>query len=193
MAKDRARPSRRIPLWGWLVLWTFIAASAVVIGLLIHALITTAAPNNLSSRAGVVGGYAAMLFVLVFATVTIFVRAAEQRTSARIARAKADPQMLLRERVHEVITAFAAATTLMDDLRRDLEAQQAAREALITQAEEQQRLLEVNQEQAEKIRQILVGETKASIREERRQQWMFFGLGALVSIPIGVMINIFVP
>ncbi|WP_336214785.1 hypothetical protein [Nonomuraea sp. LPB2021202275-12-8] len=134
-----------------------------------------------------------MLFVLVFATVTIFVRAAEQRTSARIARAKADPQMLLRERVHEVITAFAAATTLMDDLRRDLEAQQAAREALITQAEEQQRLLEVNQEQAEKIRQILVGETKASIREERRQQWMFFGLGALVSIPIGVMINIFVP
>ncbi|MBF8192086.1 hypothetical protein ITP53_41690 [Nonomuraea sp. K274] len=81
----------------------------------------------------------------------------------------------------------------MDDLRRDLEAQQVAREALITQAEEQQRLLEANEEQAERIRQILVGKTKATIRAERRQQWMFFALGMAMSIPIGVVINLLVP
>ncbi len=89
--------------------------------------------------------------------------------------------------------AFTDVVRLMDDLRRDVEAQQAAREVLLTQAEEQQRLLSVNREQAEKIRQILVGETKATVRAERRQQWMFFALGVLVPIPIGVLINLLVP
>ncbi|MGW4413069.1 hypothetical protein ACWEJ6_54625 [Nonomuraea sp. NPDC004702] len=51
----------------------------------------------------------------------------------------------------------------------------------------------MNIEQAENIRQILLGETKATIRAERRTQWMFFALGAAVSIPIGVAINLLVP
>lgn len=89
--------------------------------------------------------------------------------------------------------AFVAATTLMDDLQREIAAQQAALRELTRQAEEQQRLRDIDPEQAERIRQILVGETKATIRAERRQQWMFFALGVLASIPIGVAINLLVP
>lgn len=44
-----------------------------------------------------------------------------------------------------------------------------------------------------KIRQILIGETKAAIRAERRTQWMFFALGLLASIPIGLAIEVLVP
>lgn len=104
-----------------------------------------------------------------------------------------DPRTRLRSRIQGVNAAFAEAGELMDELRRDLEAQQTARDILLAHAEEQQQLLELNQEQAEKIRRILVSETKATIRTERRQQWMFFALGILVSIPIGIAINVFVP
>jgi hypothetical protein len=39
----------------------------------------------------------------------------------------------------------------------------------------------------------VIGETKATLRAERRTQWMFFALGLAASIPIGVLINILVP
>ncbi|MFD0883373.1 hypothetical protein ACFQ08_02205 [Streptosporangium algeriense] len=107
--------------------------------------------------------------------------------------AEEDPGERLHRRVEAVNVSFKEALSLMADLRRDLDAQQAARKQLITQAKEQQRLLSVNEKQAENIRQILAGETKAAIRTERRQQWMFFALGAAVSIPIGILINLFVP
>lgn len=104
-----------------------------------------------------------------------------------------DPGERLQTRIEAVNEAFSEAATLMDELRRDVEAQQAVREALLVEAERQQKLLDIDREQAEKIRQILVGETEATIRAERRQQWMFFALGTLMSIPIGVAINLFVP
>ncbi|MGW4474533.1 hypothetical protein ACWENQ_33090 [Nonomuraea sp. NPDC004354] len=81
----------------------------------------------------------------------------------------------------------------MEDLQRDLDVQQAIRDTLLADAEHQRKLLELNKEEAEKIRHILVGETEATIRAERRQQWIYIGIGALVSIPIGVAINLLVP
>ncbi|MGW5160938.1 hypothetical protein ACWEPN_36190 [Nonomuraea wenchangensis] len=78
----------------------------------------------------------------------------------------------------------------MDELERAVLAQQVAGEALITKAEVHGNLLAIDQEQAEKIRKILVGETKATIQTERRQQWMFFAAGLLLSIPIGVLVNL---
>ncbi|PRX52981.1 hypothetical protein B0I32_12999 [Nonomuraea fuscirosea] len=64
---------------------------------------------------------------------------------------------------------------------------------LLTRAKEQQRLLELNEQQAQRIQQILVGETKATIRAEGRKQWLFFALGVAASVPVGVLINILVP
>ncbi|MGV9380529.1 hypothetical protein ACWDRB_32275 [Nonomuraea sp. NPDC003707] len=122
-----------------------------------------------------------------------FRAATEAKFKATLEKAAEDPAQALRDQIASVDKAFTEATRLMDNLRREFEAQEAARDALIAQAQEQQRLLEVNEEQAEKIRQILVGETKATIRAERHQQWMFFALGVVVSIPIGIMINLFVP
>ncbi|TMR88609.1 hypothetical protein [Nonomuraea basaltis] len=125
--------------------------------------------------------------------VFVVVRSARRTTSRIEAADVMDPGDLLRERIRQVNKAFTEAAKLMDDLRRELEAQQTAREGLIAQAEEQQRLLAIDQAQAENIRQILVGETKATIQEERRQQWKFFALGIAASIPIGVLINVLVP
>lgn len=110
-----------------------------------------------------------------------------------ISEADEDPKEVLQRRVRRVNEAVAIASFEMQALQRDLEAQQAASAALLDQAKEQQSLLEINQDQAEKIRHILVGETKATLRAEGRKQWMFFGLGVVVSIPIGIMINILVP
>ncbi|TLP66534.1 hypothetical protein [Microbispora triticiradicis] len=111
----------------------------------------------------------------------------------RVRAAKEDPVERLRRRISRVNDAFAKATTLMDELRRDLEAQQATREALLAEAERQQQLLAINEEEAEKIRQILTNETKETIRAERRREWLFFLLGfaasAAASVPIGIWVN----
>ncbi|WP_344935440.1 hypothetical protein [Sphaerisporangium flaviroseum] len=84
------------------------------------------------------------------------------------------------------------AAALLDDLRHDLEAQEAARDTLLAQAGEQQQLLAIDHVQAEKIRQVLLSETRATTQAQNRQQWMFFALGVLTSIPIGVAINLLV-
>ncbi|MEV1168588.1 hypothetical protein [Nonomuraea sp. NPDC049784] len=135
-----------------------------------------------------------LLPVLLALPLIVFAMLIERRdTERRLAQAGEVSSEALQRRIELVNKAFAEAATLMADLQRDLASQQAARERLIAQAEEQQRLLEIDEDQAEKIRTILVGETQATIRAERRQQWMFFGLGILVSIPIGVAINLLVP
>jgi hypothetical protein len=111
----------------------------------------------------------------------------------RLKRVEEDPRQRLRRRVDAVNNAFAEATTLMNELQRDLEAQQAARDQLLAEAEHQQRLLEVNKEEAERIRQIMVTETKATIRAAWRREMGFFLAGvlvsALLSIPIGIWVN----
>ncbi|MCF6466934.1 hypothetical protein FAF44_00700 [Nonomuraea sp. MG754425] len=127
------------------------------------------------------------------ALLSISIWARRRETRARLAQVREDPGETLNRRVRLINGAFSDAAKLMEDLRRDLEAQQAVRELLIAQAEEQQRLLGVNEDQAEKIRQILIGQSEATVRAERRQQWMFFTLGLVASIPIGIMINLLVP
>ncbi|UBU16652.1 hypothetical protein [Nonomuraea gerenzanensis] len=111
----------------------------------------------------------------------------------RLSQAKEDPAEKLHRRVQAVNQAFAEAATLMDELQRDLEAQQATREALLAEAKHQQRLLELNKDEAENIRQILFGETKKTIRAERRRELVIFLAGVLLSaalsIPIGIWVN----
>ncbi|AWS44523.1 hypothetical protein [Streptosporangium sp. 'caverna'] len=146
--------------------------------------------------AEVENGLSAVSVFSVVATIgglIILVRSMHRQNDRRMDFAREDTRKRLQRQVEAVNQAFSLATTLMNGLHREFEAQQATREALLTKVEDQQRLLEVNQEQAEKIRHILVGETKATIRAERRTQWMFFFLGVGVSIPIGIAINLLVP
>ncbi len=182
MARVRAHYRRHRPTpggGGWIV----------ILVVLFLAYAAANGPSNSTVAAWALGGLA----VLIAGAILIFGIRSARQTSNRIKQAAEDPRELLRERVRKVNSAFTEATTLMDELRRDLAAQEAARDTLLRQALEQQQLLEVSEEQAEKIRQILVGETKETIRDERRQQWLFFGLGVAASIPIGIMINLFVP
>ncbi|MEQ4722552.1 hypothetical protein [Nonomuraea sp. B19D2] len=104
-----------------------------------------------------------------------------------------DPHERLRTRIEAVNKAFTEAATLMDELQRDLTAQEAARRQLVAEAEHQQHLIGMNREEAEAVRRLILGETRADIARQRRDQWVFFMLGAVVSIPIGVVINLLVP
>lgn len=100
-----------------------------------------------------------------------------------------DPAERLKRRIRRVNEAFADAATLLDELRRDLEAQQIARERILAEAEHQQGLLELNRDEAEKIGKLITGETQATIRAGRRRDWMFFVLGIAVSVPVGILVN----
>ncbi|WP_378786554.1 hypothetical protein ACFMQL_20415 [Nonomuraea fastidiosa] len=115
------------------------------------------------------------------------------RHEAALKEAERPPAERLRELNDEVAASMANTADAMDRLVRELESQKAVAEATIAEGEERARWLEINKDEAEKMRQLLVGETKAALRAEGRKQWWFFALGLLGSIPIGIMINLFVP
>ncbi|WP_424533663.1 hypothetical protein ACOZ38_25340 [Sphaerisporangium viridialbum] len=135
-------------------------------------------------------GWGTVAGVIVAAAALLLGIQQNRRGQRAIRAAKEDPATTLKRRIERVTLAFVEAAELMDELQRDLEAQQAVRQALIAKAEEQQQLLAVNEEQAEKIRQILVSETKSNLRAEQRREWMFAALGLVMSIPIGILINL---
>ncbi|MEV4321463.1 hypothetical protein AB0J37_04470 [Microbispora rosea] len=170
--------------WGWVLF--------VMAGMFLPATVSVVLLRKEDSRPFGIVGLVIALPIAIF-TYKLFMRVVHARNLRRLGLADEHPSERLRRRISSVNRAFAEATALLDELQRDLAAQQAAREAVVAQAKEQERLLALNQEQAENIRQILLGETKATLREERRQQWMFFVLGVAASVPIGVLINLLVP
>ncbi len=111
------------------------------------------------------------------------------KTMREMGLSRDDPAGRLRYRVRRVNKAISEAAELMDELRRDLAAQQAAREKIIAEAEMQQQLLEVNKEEAKKVRQIIVGETKRSIRIQHYREWAFFLVGLALSVPLNILSN----
>ncbi|MFI0423360.1 hypothetical protein [Spongiactinospora sp. 9N601] len=149
-------------------------------------------------RSSASGDWAAIGIVIYIPMIVFSALVTRMRRLTAAAReqqqeAEADPRERLHRRIAAINTTFADAATLMNELRRDLEAQQAVRDALVAETEEHREVLAIEPERAQRIRQILVGETKATIRAERRQQWIFFALGVAISVPIGVLINLFVP
>ncbi|MEV4551904.1 hypothetical protein ACI2LC_18715 [Nonomuraea wenchangensis] len=114
-------------------------------------------------------------------------------SAKRLRQASEDPAEVLRRRIQDVNRAFRDASRLMHDLQRDLAAQQAARESIVADAEHHQRLLQLDKDQADNIRQILLGETKTTIRAARRRELGIFVAGlilsAALSIPIGIWVN----
>ncbi|WP_043636791.1 hypothetical protein [Nonomuraea candida] len=104
-----------------------------------------------------------------------------------------DPHERLGTRIDAVNKAFADAATLMEELQRHLAAQEAARRRLVAEAEHQQQLIGMDREEAEAVRRLILGETRADIARQRRDQWLFFVLGVAVSIPVGVAINVLFP
>ncbi|MFG3438355.1 hypothetical protein ACGF0J_14020 [Nonomuraea sp. NPDC047897] len=131
--------------------------------------------------------------VTFFGVVRRLRRLAAKAEEERTQQAELDPRERLRKHIDALNAAFAQSMIAMEDLKRDIEVQQAIRDDLIAQAEEHRETLAVEPEHAERTRRVYVRAARDALRAERGQQWMFFALGALISIPIGVAINLLVP
>jgi hypothetical protein len=143
--------------------------------------------------------WAAFAFVTVVALwITVLnVRAAlyheRLRYKEALEDAARDPSDRLRGRIEEVGDAFASAVMLMDELQRELTSQEAAHRQLVEQANHQRTLVGMDREEAEAVQALILGATKEDHARQKRQQWLFFALGVLMSVPIGIAINLLVP
>ncbi|MEV4067248.1 hypothetical protein [Nonomuraea dietziae] len=116
-----------------------------------------------------------------------------KRKARRLLGKEEDLQWAMRERMDEVRKAIDRSGQVLHDLRLYMDEQKHAADVLLERAERQRRLLEVDKDQAQVIRQILIEESVQNMRTGRRREWMFFALGMAASIPIGVLINLYVP
>lgn len=158
------------------------------------ALVTLAALSYIAIWAN--GDPPPVALVLTAPAVTVLIVDAWQSRKRRrtaVEQAERSPAERLRELNAQVAASMQNTASLLERLSRELEDQKAAAEATIAEGEERARWLEINREEAEKVRQLIVGETKETLRAQRRRDWMLLGAGALLSIPIGVLINLLVP
>ncbi|OPG12524.1 hypothetical protein [Microbispora sp. GKU 823] len=107
----------------------------------------------------------------------------------RMRSARENPGERLSRRIERVNSAFTEAAALMDELRRDLEAQQDARDALLAEGQRQQELLSINKEEAERIDKYLTRRDRDKERKSLYQQVGFFVAGLLASVPLNLLSN----
>ncbi|MFD9947718.1 hypothetical protein ACFWYW_56770 [Nonomuraea sp. NPDC059023] len=119
------------------------------------------------------------------------------QTVKALAAVHESPALRLNVLNSKIQASMQLTSSLMADLDRELRAQRAASEALAARTSEQRRYFEINEEQAKKVKAILSQQSEqaqADIRAHQlRQQWLFFGLGAAISIPIGIAVNLLFP
>lgn len=132
---------------------------------------------------GVVGGAVAVWGVAG----VIFLR------ETRLARKKRLERELLgnlQEQVRRIEAVFAETVALMDRLQYRLQAERAALEATADAAAEQRQLLDLNWEQAARIQYFITKEARVRELSQSRQSLLYFVTGVLVSIPVGIVINL---
>ncbi|MER7861687.1 hypothetical protein ABTX61_21450 [Amycolatopsis japonica] len=78
---------------------------------------------------------------------------------------------------------------LMKKVQSEVDLQVAALAKVKAEAEENQRLAELNKEQAEAVRRVIASTNEAAAKPNRRQQWLFFLAGLFSSVPLGVAGN----
>ncbi|GAA1628265.1 hypothetical protein GCM10009733_026260 [Nonomuraea maheshkhaliensis] len=123
----------------------------------------------------------------------IFLVQALRMSRQRLEESQEDPSEALEDRIRRATESFAETGRLLAELQNTFSVQQAALKKVTEEAEEQALLRDMDPETAEKMRRIIVGETKATLRAERRTQRLYFAGGVLLSIPIGALINWLVP
>lgn len=77
----------------------------------------------------------------------------------------------------------------MKKVQSEVDLQVTALTKVKAEAEENQRLAELNKEQAEAVRRVIASTNEAAAKPNRRQQWLFFLAGLFFSIPLGVGVN----
>jgi hypothetical protein len=91
-----------------------------------------------------------------------------------------DPITRLRSRALAVEHALGEAERVMAELGKEMAAQRKAFERSVSEAEAQQKLLEVNREQAELIRTLLFEDGRRTARQAFYQNFGFFFLGLIL-------------
>ncbi|MGW7530885.1 hypothetical protein [Amycolatopsis sp. NPDC054798] len=103
------------------------------------------------------------------------------------------PRPTLTDRINQLRDNLASSASLIDEINAELKLQTTALERVRAEAEENQRLVELNKAQADAVREVMAKAVHAAqqqaARKGSKQQWWFFGAGLAFSIPLGVGVN----
>jgi hypothetical protein len=178
-------PSRKLPRWN-----TAIHAPLVLATLSAFAAIALAAGEALPQLHK--GPSILVLSTFGVSAISIAWTAIllRRREKQALQEAEDDPAETLRRRADRANAALTEAVTLMNDLQREVTSQKTKLLESTEQADELRKFLQINREHAEFLRELTVRDTKAAIQAERREQWKFLLIGAALSIPIGIAINL---
>jgi len=109
-------------------------------------------------------------------------------------QSSSEPQaQTIDDRINDLRSNLAASSDLIGEINAEFELQVAAAERIKAEAEENQKLAALNEEEAEAVRKVVErtiegAQTRAS-KVGGRQQWLFFLAGLLAAIPLGVAGN----
>jgi hypothetical protein len=114
------------------------------------------------------------------------------RRMVRAERKITAPSVL--DRANDAAKAIHSATLLISDLQAEMGLRTAALERIQAESAEFERLATVHKEEAEAVTNLVesvISSTHAKMnRQNLQSQLLFFAVGLLFSIPIGVMVNL---
>lgn len=84
---------------------------------------------------------------------------------------------------------LAISGQLIAEIEAEFALQIVALDRIKAEAEENQRLAELNKTEADAVRLVITTAQTQAAKPSRRQQWLFFLAGLFFSIPLGVGVN----
>ncbi|MEQ4723797.1 hypothetical protein [Nonomuraea sp. B19D2] len=130
----------------------------------------------------------ASLVVALFSVSALVIQGRAERR--RLAAAGEDPADGLRQRADQATVALGEAVALMNELQREVGTRKAQLLEAVAEADKVAKFLDVNEEARDFLRGVTTQNTKSAIRAQQREQWKFVLIGAGISIPIGIIINL---
>jgi hypothetical protein len=99
----------------------------------------------------------------------------------------------LADRIEILRSNLKQSTSIMDEIHAELNLQTTALDRVRAEAEQNQRLAALHQEEADAVRKLVAatieGAQGKAARPAKRQQWLFFLAGLFFSVPLGVGVN----
>jgi sensor c-di-GMP phosphodiesterase-like protein len=104
-------------------------------------------------------------------------------------RAAPESEPDITDRIEQLRSHLGTSAALIKQIESEFQLQVAALDKIKAESEENQRLAELNREQAEAVRAVIASANEKAAKPAKRQQWLFFGAGLFFSIPLGVGVN----
>ncbi|MEU6723169.1 hypothetical protein ABZ917_05590 [Nonomuraea wenchangensis] len=150
-------------------------------------------PENLRyvGYVGVAGILALMGGALISALITIVSLPARHREARR--QAAIDPQKRMEARIDRLKIALEDSANLIEELKRELIIQDDALRKIQADADQVKKIAELDQKQAEAVRDLVAHVTEQvqsrHARQSKRDQVTYFFIGLGMSIPLGLLVN----